>query len=88
MSPSDLCTSDWPVQGDAASVEMAPDVKMAPHFGQRIWVKLTQRTSAGGIWHPQCGQSVANDASTFSRLIFFRAGIQGFYRRVRSELGQ
>ena len=28
---------------------------------------------------PHCGQGVASDAFTFSRSIFFRAGIRGFY---------
>jgi hypothetical protein len=34
-------------------------------------------TSAGGIWHPHCGQGVASDAITFPRLIFFRGGHSG-----------
>jgi hypothetical protein len=54
-------------------------VKVTPHFGQRISLKLIRRSSAGGMWYPHCGQGVASDAFTFSRLIFFRAGIRGFY---------
>jgi hypothetical protein len=54
-------------------------VKTTPHFGQSTSVVLIRRSSAGGISYPQCGQGVASDSSTFSRLIFFRAGIRGFY---------
>ena len=55
-------------------------MKVTPHFGQRISVILIRRTSTGGILYPHCGQGVASDAITFSRLIFFRAGIRGLYR--------
>jgi hypothetical protein len=52
---------------------------VTPHFGQRPSVVLTRRNSAGGIWYPQLEKNLAIDAFTFSRLIFFRAGIWGFY---------
>jgi hypothetical protein len=55
-----------------------PVVNVAPHFGQRTWVILIRRSSAGGIWYLQFGQGVASDAFTFFRSIFFRAGIPGF----------
>lgn len=51
-------------------------VKVTSHFGQRTSVVLMRRSSAGGIRYPHCGQGVASDAFTFSRLIFFRAGIR------------
>jgi hypothetical protein len=36
-------------------------------------------TSAGVISCRHCGQGVSSDARTFSRSIFLRAGIRGFY---------
>ena len=54
---------------------LALAVKTTPHFGQRTCVELLRRNSAGGISYPQLEQGVASDAFTFSRLIFFRAGI-------------
>src|SRR5260370_1374351 len=54
-------------------------LKVTPHFGQRISSKLMRRISPGVISCPQCGQGVARDAFTFSRLIFLRAGIWEFY---------
>ena len=65
------------IQADALTV------KAAWHFGHRICVVVTRRSSAGGIWYPQCGQGVASDALTFSKSIFFRAGIRGFYSEAR-----
>jgi hypothetical protein len=56
-------------------------VKTTPHFGQSTSVVLIRRSSAGGISYPHCGQGVASDARTFSRSIFFRAGIQGILSR-------
>jgi hypothetical protein len=64
-------------------------VKVTPHFGQRTWVELIRRSSAGGIWYPHCEQGVASDAFTFSRLIFFLAGIRGFYSEaVRNRVNE
>ena len=55
-------------------------VEVILHFGHLTWPEAGRWISAGGIWKPQCGQGVASDARTFSRLIFRRAGIRGFYR--------
>jgi hypothetical protein len=45
----------------------------------RLLPRRDARNFAGGIWYPQLEQIVASDTFTFPRLIFFRAGIWGFY---------
>ena len=42
---------------------------------------LDEIAAIGGISCPHCGQGVASDAFTFSRLIFRRAGIRGILSR-------
>ncbi len=83
LSPAPAAHPSFAIQADALVV------KATPHFGQRTWVVLILRSSAGGIWYPHCGQGVASDAFTFSRLIFLRAGIRGILQRgALRERGQ